>query len=254
MYCYITQEPKGDSEHEQLQQIFSKIKSSGIEGKQIAVASADQLRDAKFAELITEDCKSLVAIGNDTLFEFLLSLSENLPKETAYGFIPTNPNTSNLAHAMGIKDWRDAVTTVRSRRIEPTQLIRLNESVVLFEKLIAIDTDNNKTPAICRFEKHLELRAPITTIQIRNFTRDEQQKSAPIGIKAYRTEERTSKSGTDFFSQQIKSINNEGGNQDLVFRLTCASCEFKLPGQAKDHNGQSFSTNLTAKPWATTLA
>ncbi|MBI2798307.1 hypothetical protein HYX70_03360 [Candidatus Saccharibacteria bacterium] len=247
MYCYIAQEPKGDAQHELLAQIIAKLSSGGIEGKQLSVSSTKQITNPKFRGNITAECKTLIAIGDDTTFESLLSISGFLPPETAYGYIPIEPANSRLAVALKIKTWQEAVTSTRSRRIEPRQLLKFNGGVVLFEKIFTIKS-SNRADVSCQLDK-LELNGPVQRLRLRNLSGDEFQQSTPIGITAFGPSGH-SKEPSDalLFGHKFKN-NSEEPTQNLLFRIHAAKLELSSPGaKITDQDGMEFTSPLHVEP------
>ncbi len=248
MYCYLSQQPTTDEGRETAQQIFTRLSSMGIDGKRIDLATNAELYKDGFATRIPAECTTLIAVGDDETFEALLSLSSQLPEATAYGFVPT-AKTSQIAKQLGLKDWREATTTIRSRRLEPTLLLRFRGGIVLFEKTFSSHSKiNNKDAAVVfQINQNLELRAPAEQIHITNNSKDELSQTHVLSVSAFHQATTPSHlSKESILPLQHLQARRQQNEPELLFRIGANSCHVQ-GAQLIDNYGRAIVAPLTVR-------
>lgn len=250
MYCYIVSKPLGEEQTETNRQILGKLESLGIAGKKLEVKDSGEVSKPIITSQITADCKTLVAIGDDATFESLLALSPKLPTSIAYGFVPTESN-SQLGHHLGLKDWREAITAIRHRRLEPTNLLYFNGGVVLFEKTFstgqkALAADSKLS---FKIDQALELQAAANQISIVNRSKDEFNQGQAFGITAFSNDLTPTSSTKESILPLHHLKTAHQAESTLLFRLGANSCEVRGSLRLTDVNSKKeLKLPLTIRP------
>lgn len=183
MYCYIYK--KNEKNNAEYERILSRLKEHKIDGEQKVVENLKDVYSASI-EAVEKGFKTIVAVGDDEVFNMVLGAVKDNGLQTVFGYIPLIQH-SPISHMLGISDSKSACEILIARKLEEFKLISINKAY--FIDKIAIKLGEQKTKngiTSINVNKSFTLKAKPNEIILHNVLNTDQVVTAPIMLEAFR--------------------------------------------------------------------
>lgn len=143
-------------------------------------------------EQITTICREhgkkyscIIAVGNETTFEALVSEARHFSDQAVLGYIPTSHNL--LAKRLGLKDYKEGCEVVAQRKIIDLTALSANQRYFLFDfKVFPARREGLESPTLhIHLDKTMQIDLPSDLIVLHNRNQELLPHNSPLLVEAF---------------------------------------------------------------------
>lgn len=164
---------------------------------------------------------SIIAVGTEKTFDYLVGLASNFNDDAVMAYIPTVADM--LAKRIGVKDYKEACEVISQRKIVELTALSFNQNYFLFSLNVVVKQTDNRDKIFISLDKSMQLSLEADKIIIHNRHQELLPHNTGLLLEAFSTPKQQDEKRNLLQIATTKLTQNKQNEMNLQLRIPANS-------------------------------